>query len=54
MSLDDRNSLKQDDTVATPEGDEEYPPEHPAGPAEGLQVPRGNGPVPYDSDRKKA
>ena len=54
MSLDDRNSPEQDDTVATPEGDEEYPAGVPAGPADGLQVPGGNGPLPYDSDRPKS
>ncbi len=39
-----------DDVVSTPEGDLEYPPGEPIGPADGLQVPSGNAPIPYDTD----
>lgn len=38
------------DVVSTPEGDNEYAPGEPVGPADGLQVPSGNAPIPYDSD----
>lgn len=41
----------EDDVVSTPEGDNEYPPSVPVGPAEGLQVANGNGPTVYDADK---
>ena len=43
----------EDDVVATPEGDNEYPANIPVGPVEGLQVAGGNGPLAYDADKGK-
>lgn len=45
------NAPGEDDVVSTPEGDNEYPPSVPVGPAEGLQVANGNGPTVYDADK---
>lgn len=44
------NLIADDDVVSTPEGDNEYAPDQPIGPVDGLQVPRGSLPIPYDSD----
>lgn len=43
----------EDDVVATPEGDNEYPADVPVGPVEGLQVAGGNAPLAYDADKDK-
>ena len=37
--------------VSTPEGDNEYPPGVPIGPAEGLQVSNGTAPTVYDANK---
>ncbi len=39
------------DVVSTPEGDNEFTPHEPVGPAEGMQIPNGNAPSPYDTDK---
>ncbi|GAC1415911.1 MAG: hypothetical protein NVSMB62_04620 [Acidobacteriaceae bacterium] len=44
------NLIAGEDVVSTPEGDNEYAPDQPVGPTDGLQVPRGSLPIPYDSD----
>jgi hypothetical protein len=41
-----------DDVVATPEGDNEYAPDEPVGPVEGLQVPNGLAPTDYHWDKR--
>jgi hypothetical protein len=40
-----------DDVIATPEGDNEYPPDEPVGPVDGLQTAGGNAPLAYDADK---
>lgn len=45
------NAPDDDDIVSTPEGDNEYGPDVPVGPADGLQVAGGNGPLVYDADK---
>lgn len=44
------HAIGDDDVVSTPEGDNEFPPDEPVGPAGGLQVPRGSLPIPYETD----
>jgi hypothetical protein len=41
---------EQRDIVSTPEGDNEFAPDQPVGPVEGIQVPLGGAPNPYDAD----
>jgi hypothetical protein len=48
---DPRKERDPDDIVSTPEGDNEYTPDEPAGPADGLQTPNGNAPTDYDWDK---
>ena len=45
----DRNDER--DTVPTPEGDNEFPPDQPVSPAENIVVPNGNAPSPYNEDK---
>jgi hypothetical protein len=45
-----RNVEQSSDVVSTPEGDEEFLPDEPVGPAEGLQIPQGGALNPYDTD----
>jgi len=45
----DRNAER--DTVSTPEGDNEFPPDRPVSPAENIVVPNGNAPSPYNEDK---
>ena len=44
--------VEKDDVVGTPEGDNEYAPDEPVGPSEGLQVPNGMAPTDYDWDKR--
>ena len=39
------------DTISTPEGDNEFPPDQPASPAENVIIPHGNAPSPYNEDK---
>jgi len=45
-----KDAEQSSDVVSTPEGDEEFLPDEPVGPAEGLQIPKGGAPNPYDTD----
>jgi hypothetical protein len=45
-------AISDTDIVSTPEGDNEFTPEEPIGDTEGLQVPNGSAPSPYDADTK--
>lgn len=46
-----KNDAYEDGVVATPEGDNEYAPDEPVGPVDGLQVAGGNAPLTYDADK---
>lgn len=47
----DKATSSQPDMVGTPEGDNEFAPDAPLVPAlDGLQIPQGNAPQPFDSD----
>ena len=45
----DRNAER--DTVSTPEGDNEFPPDQPVSPAENIVIPNGSAPSPYNEDK---
>lgn len=47
-----RTNTERPDEVSTPEGDNEFAPDEPVAPTEGMQVPKGNAPNPYDSDQE--
>ncbi|HXE08683.1 MAG TPA: hypothetical protein VN612_12360 [Acidobacteriaceae bacterium] len=52
--LDAENMIDQTadrDTVSTPEGDNESPPDQPVLPAENIVIPNGNAPSPYNEDK---
>ena len=46
----DQSSVPSD-VVSTPEGDNEFAPEEPLAPTEGMQIPAGNAPDPYNEDK---
>jgi hypothetical protein len=42
--------IPESDTIATPEGDNEFAPDQPLAPVEGLETPNGAEPAAYDTD----